>query len=100
MKTLLLFESNPKSAGVLFTALLKRAAAKAIEMNAACVFATVSSLKKNVLKLMKRYGYKVKKVVKDKYVVGVNEYLICHSNPHALFNDTNTYIASILPCGY
>jgi hypothetical protein len=84
LKSVFLIDKNKKTAGVFLYRLMHKAAQRAVEANATCIFGTVSAKKQNVLKLMIKLGFKIVQTFKGKYIDDVDEYLICHSNLHHL----------------
>jgi hypothetical protein len=84
LKTLLLLKKNFKTSGIFLRHLLSRAATKALELKASCVFGTVSSKKGEVLRIMLRLGFVIIKTFNSKYVKNINEHLICQRNPTEL----------------
>jgi hypothetical protein len=84
LKSVFLIDKNRKTTGMFLYRLMCKAAQKAVEANATCIFGTVSAKKQDVLKLMIKLGFNVVQTFKGKYMDDVDEYLICHPNPHYL----------------
>lgn len=84
LKTVFLLEKRKKTAGLFLYYLLSHAANLTLDKQGICMFGTVSSQKPDVLKVMCKMGFKIIEMFKDKYIKGVDEYLICHDQLQAL----------------
>lgn len=84
IKTVFLFEKNKKTAGLFLRHLLSRPAQMAIDIDATCLFGTVSSKKPEILRMMCKLGFKIIETFQGKYIKGIDEYLICHPRPEDL----------------
>ena len=95
LKSMFLLNENKKKGGLMFALLLKRAAIKASEANAHQITCTVSSLRMNVLTLLKKFGFSQLKTMQNKYVAGVNEHLLIHYDVNQLHKNLDLYLSRI-----
>ena len=84
IKTIFLIEPKIKTAGQFIKLLLSRPATHLKKLNGLCIFGTISALKPDVLRVMCKLGFEPVKIFHDKYIVGVDEYLVCHPFPEKL----------------
>jgi hypothetical protein len=91
LKTISLFEKKQKTAGLFLRLLMGRLAQQAEKSHSSSIVATVSSKKPEVLRAMLKIGFNVMGTFKDKYLIDVDEFLICHRNLEKLVKDFDRY---------
>ncbi|MBF5060070.1 transposase [Candidatus Neptunochlamydia vexilliferae] len=88
IKTLFVIDPKKNAGKKIATHLLNRLAKHATELKAKNVFVSVSTIKPESLAFFLNHGFRTKKIKKNAYITGSNEYYLFHNSPEKLLART------------